>query len=44
MAGTGDVVEQYITTETLESKTKQWIQGIGAYRWRRVESLEPAQT
>jgi len=44
MAGTGDVVEQYITTETLESKTKQWIQGIGAYRWRRVESLEPAQS
>jgi len=44
MAGIGEVVEHYITTETLESKTGQWMQEIAAYRWRRSEILEPAQS
>jgi ureidoacrylate peracid hydrolase len=40
----GEVVEQYVTAETLESKTKQWMQQISAYRWRQVEALEPGQS
>lgn len=44
MAGIGEVVEQYVTEETLESKTEQWMQQISAYRWRQVEALEPGQS
>jgi ureidoacrylate peracid hydrolase len=44
MAGIGDIVEQYVTAATLESKMEQWIQAIEAYRWRQVESLEPAKS
>jgi len=35
-AGIGEVVEQYVTAETLESKTEQWI--------RAVENLETAHS
>jgi nicotinamidase-related amidase len=44
MAGIGDVVEQYITTDTLGPKTGQWIQEVAPYSWRQVEALEPVQS
>jgi len=44
MAGIGEVIEQYVTADTLGSKTQQWMREISAYRWRQVETLEPAQS
>lgn len=44
MAGIGDVVEQYILADTLEAKTEQWMRDLGAYGWRRVETLEAARS
>jgi len=40
----GDVVEQYVSADTLEAETEQWIRAIAAYRWRQIEPLEPAQS
>jgi len=37
--GIGEVVEQYVTAETLESKTEQWMQQISAYRRRQSALL-----
>ena len=42
MAGIGDAVEQYISADSLEAKTEQWIRDIEAYSWRSVENLEAA--
>ncbi|UCF98216.1 MAG: cysteine hydrolase [Spirochaetaceae bacterium] len=44
MAGIGEVTEQYITAETLAGKTAQWLEEIAAYRWRKIEWLDPAQS
>jgi nicotinamidase-related amidase len=44
MAGIGDVVEQYVTEETLVSKTEKWMRAITAYSWRPVEALESARS
>jgi nicotinamidase-related amidase len=42
MAGIGDIARQYISADTLEAKTEQWIEELSAYSWRQVEVLEPA--
>jgi nicotinamidase-related amidase len=44
MAGIGDAVQRYVTAETLEAKTEQWMRQIAPYRWRQVEPLEPARS
>jgi ureidoacrylate peracid hydrolase len=42
MAGIGENSEQYVTSETLEDKTRQWIREIAPYRWREIERLDPS--
>ena len=44
MAGIQEVVEQYVTTDTLEEKTALWMEDIAAYRWRKIEVLDLAAT
>lgn len=44
MAGIQEVVEQYITPDTLEEKTALWIEEIAAYRWREIEWVDSAAT
>ena len=44
MAGIGDVVEQYVRSDTLEVKTEKWLKDLEAYGWRPVEAPETAQS
>lgn len=44
MAGIGDVVQQYITAETLEAKTGHWLAEIAPYRWRETKALDPGRS
>ena len=44
MAGIQDIVEQYITADTLAEKTALWIEEIAAYRWREIEWVDSAET
>ena len=42
--GIQEVVEQYISPDTLEKKTALWIEEIAAYRWREIEWIDSAAT
>ena len=44
MAGIGDVVERYISAETLQAKTEQWMRDLKFYSWRQVEALDAARS
>jgi hypothetical protein len=40
MAGIGDVVQRYISAETLEAKTEQWMRQIAAWAGHVVTCAE----
>jgi ureidoacrylate peracid hydrolase len=44
MAGIGDVVEQYIRSDTLEVKTEKWLKDLEAYGWRPIEAMEASRS
>jgi nicotinamidase-related amidase len=44
MAGIQEVVEQYVTADTLEEKTALWMEDIAAYRWREIEWVDSTKT
>jgi len=43
LAGIEDIIETYVTPESLDGQLAEWMREVRPYQWRKIEPLHPAE-